>query len=65
MGLYEKDISHVVAFIGDNYDVNSKVSGDTYIPLIECASNTFNLAVKKAQHVRLPRNTVQTIDIIN
>ena len=23
---YEKDISHVVVFIGDNYDVNRKVS---------------------------------------
>jgi hypothetical protein len=35
----------VVAYIGDNCGTNQKISNDTKIPLIGCASHRFNLAI--------------------
>jgi hypothetical protein len=45
--LYGKNLGNVVAFIGDNCSTNKKISNDTGIPLVGCASHRFNLAVCK------------------
>jgi hypothetical protein len=46
--LYKKALDNVVAFIGDNCATNRKISTETTIPLIGCASHHFNLAVHLA-----------------
>lgn len=43
--LYSKSMNNVVVLIGDNCSTNKKISNDTNIPLIGCASHRFNLAV--------------------
>lgn len=43
--LYNKALDNVVAFIGDNCATNRKISNETNIPLIGCASHRFNLAI--------------------
>ena len=43
--LYGKSLSNIVALVGDNCSTNCKISNDTGIPLIGCASHRFNLAV--------------------
>lgn len=47
LALYNKSLTNVVAFIGDNCSTNRKISNDCDIPLIGCASHRFNLAVNK------------------
>ena len=43
--LYRKAMDNVVVLIGDNCSTNKKISNNTGIPLIGCASHRFNLAV--------------------
>ena len=46
LDLYKKTLNNVVAFIGDcNCATYRKISTETTIPLIGCASHCFNLAV--------------------
>lgn len=43
--LYSKSLANLVVLIGDNCSTNRKISNDTRIPLLGCASHRFNLAV--------------------
>lgn len=45
--LYGKDLTNVVALIGDNCSVNKKLSSLVDIPLIGCASHKLNLAIEQ------------------
>lgn len=45
--LYTKTLTNVVFFCADNCSVNTKLSNDTGIPLVGCASHRLNLAIQK------------------
>jgi hypothetical protein len=50
LSLYSKSLENIVFFCGDNCSVNCKLSDDTSIPLIGCASHRLNLAVQEYLH---------------
>lgn len=61
--IYGKNLSNVIAFIGDNCSVNKSLSTISEIPLIGCASHKFNLAVE--QWIESHQETNRALKVIH
>ena len=60
--IFQKSLDDVIFYSGDNCRVNTKLSNETKIPLIGCASHRLNLAIQ--EHLKLHSNLLDKVDTL-